>query len=205
MLSMCWQDQLKNRISQIRRGSHLIRVAVVGVGNTLRGDDGVGVFLVRELKQYLDTSSALLIIEAGQAPENFVGQLRHYRPDFVLFVDAAQMEGRPGSVGVWSYEQCGGNPVSTHALPLSMVCAYLHAQVDCEIVILGVQPEVLGYFDGLSPQLETALEEIVPCLAIVLSQVIGLGFHGSESHPEFVLEKFSRLIQEPAGRYWGRS
>jgi hydrogenase 3 maturation protease len=147
-----------------------------------------------------------MIIEAGAAPENVTGLLQRFQPDFVLFVDAAQMNEIPGAVGLWSYEQCDGNPVSTHTLPLSLVCAYLDSELDCEIAILGIQPAVLGYSDDLSPQIEKTLKATVPCLAAALSQVIGLPPHGSDTLPEFVEKTpLSRLSRKLAEGSWGRS
>ena len=56
------------------------RVAILGVGNEMKGDDGAGVRVVRELSQRMPATPGVLLVDAGQAPENFTGPLRRFRP-----------------------------------------------------------------------------------------------------------------------------
>lgn len=188
MSPMFWQDQLKIRLDQIPRDNHQPRIALVGVGNTLRGDDGVGVLLVRELNQVFGEASNVCIIEAGSAPENITGHLRNFKPDFILFFDAAQMEGEPGEVGIWSFSECGGDLVSTHALPLSLVCAYLEVELNCRIALMGIKPLDIGFGRSISLQVEQALNEIAPSIVSILSEAIGMQVHTSKESSKFMFE-----------------
>src|SRR5690242_13669932 len=76
------------------------RIAILGVGNQFRSDDGAGVLIARALseREGAQASDHLLVIEAGHAPENTTGELRKFAPELVLIIDAADMGVEPGSV-----------------------------------------------------------------------------------------------------------
>ena len=58
------------------------RVAVLGVGSALRGDDAAGILLVRRLRTFcLRTGATRLAAFAGHsAPENLTGEICRFRP-----------------------------------------------------------------------------------------------------------------------------
>ena len=47
------------------------KVVIAGIGNTLRGDDGLGCYLVNRLKGRIHA----LCIDTGPTPENYVGKM----------------------------------------------------------------------------------------------------------------------------------
>jgi hydrogenase 3 maturation protease len=148
-----------------------LRVAVVGVGHALRGDDAVGLVAARCLFEALPAESAsLLVLEAGPAPENHTGALRRFEPDLVLFVDAAGLEAEPGAIRWVDPEEITGLGASTHSLPLSTLAAFLTAQLGCVVALLGIQPGGTGIGAPLSPPVAAAVEEIVRGLVEVLVQ-----------------------------------
>jgi hydrogenase 3 maturation protease len=93
------------------------RVAVLGIGNQLHGDDVAGILIARALKQNAIYGDRLLVINAHIAPENVFGELRRFDPDLVLIIDAAQMGVEPGSVRCIDPQRTAGFSFSTHTLP----------------------------------------------------------------------------------------
>jgi hydrogenase 3 maturation protease len=82
----------------------------------------------------------VLVIEAGQAPENITAELRRFRPQVVLLIDAAQVNAEPGEI-VWiPWETTSGMSASSHSLPLSMLARYLTLEFACSVHLLGIQP-----------------------------------------------------------------
>src|SRR5512138_1713340 len=104
----------------LRIGNPSIRVAVLGIGNELSGDDAVGVVIAGELRQRLDPRADCFVLDAATAPENFTGPLRRFRPDLVLLVDAAHLSGEPGTITWLDWQQTDGVSGSTHTLPPSV-------------------------------------------------------------------------------------
>ena len=64
------------------------RVALVGVGNTLRGDDGVGPLLIESLSRLVPAGDVVLF-NCQMCPENYIGPICGCPPDIILLVDYA--------------------------------------------------------------------------------------------------------------------
>ena len=148
-------------------------VAVVGIGNTLRGDDGIGVHAVRQL------------IEAGGLPDvdlcagdpvpfDLLSILLDH--DLVIVLQAAGGGRRSGTVYRTSPDAFD-TPIaglhSTHGLglPEALRCARdLGASPD--VVVLAVQPQHIGWSLAMS---ETATEAL-PHLIDAMLREIGPAF-----------------------------
>ena len=126
------------------------RVAVVGVGQELNGDDAAGVLAARALSQRQRAGSSdahrpvpvsLLVIEAAHAPENCTGAIRRFAPDLVILVDAADMGDPPGTVRWLDWRDAAGLGASTHTLSLYMMARYLATDLACDVGLIGIQPQ----------------------------------------------------------------
>lgn len=129
----------------------------------MRSDDAAGILVTRALLQrdwgiYTDR---VLIVEAGQAPENRTGELRKFRPDVVLIIDAAEMGETPGTIQWIPEESIDGMSASTHSLPLSMLSRYLKLELNCMVAVLGIQAISNEVGESVSPEVLRAIHEIV--------------------------------------------
>ncbi|MFW5772138.1 MAG: hydrogenase 3 maturation endopeptidase HyCI [Phototrophicaceae bacterium] len=140
MSSSLWQTSLAT-VLQTTKSEPPGRVAVLGVGQELRGDDAAGLAVIRALIQGLPPTDNLLLLDTGPSPEAFTGSLRQFGPDWVLFVDAADMDAEPGAVAWVSDEAITGLSASTHTLPVSVMAKYMLAEFGCKIALLGIQPQ----------------------------------------------------------------
>lgn len=114
-------------------------VALVGIGNPLKGDDAAGLVVIHSL-QDLDLSDNLYRIDSGAVPENCSGVLRKIQPALVIFIDAADMGMEPGDIALFDLEQIEQVSGITHSLPFGILCQYIKAEIDCEVWVLGIQP-----------------------------------------------------------------
>ena len=146
------------------------RVAVLGVGNEMNGDDGAGVRVVRALAARLAATPGLLLIDGGTAPENFTGPLRRFRPDLIVEIDAAHQDQPPGTVAWIDWRDADGMSASTHTLPPSVLADYLISEIGCQMALIGVQPATLETGQPLSPEVEAAVERLASQLADWLGQ-----------------------------------
>jgi hydrogenase 3 maturation protease len=147
--------------------NNLPRVAIVGIGNEFNGDDAVGVLVARRLSkcEYAADAGHVLVIEAGQAPENITGELRRFNPQVVILVDAAQMDAPPGRIAWIPWETTSGMSASSHSLPLSMLARYLTLEFGCTVHLLGIQPAQNHQTGILSTQARAATNEVTNALA----------------------------------------
>src|SRR5512142_2231350 len=121
------KTSLSLHLQQLRSNGKAPRVAVVGIGNSLRCDDAAGMRVAHLLSEHecAADKDRVLIVEAGHAPENHTAELRGFGPDVILLVDAADMGKEPGAVEWISEDDIDGMSASTHSLPLSMLALYL--------------------------------------------------------------------------------
>jgi len=136
------------------------RTAVVGIGHELRADDAAGLLAVRLLRICSSPPEHALFLEAGPLPESVTGPLRRFRPALVLFLDAADMGCAPGTIDWIDPRQAMGFAGGTHAFPLRDFCAYLAAELDCEVFFLGIQPLTLEFDAPVSTPVHRAVEEL---------------------------------------------
>jgi hydrogenase 3 maturation protease len=168
-MSSGWSNSLKQALSRLK--SHkLARVAIVGIGHELRGDDAAGVMAARALQQALLHQQDFFVIEGGHAPENQTGKLRQFAPDLVLLIDAAQMGESTGMVRWLAWQEISGLSASTHAMPLYILAEYLNAELGCEVALIGIQTAQMGIGAALSPTVKQSVKEIVKSITKVLEE-----------------------------------
>jgi hydrogenase 3 maturation protease len=158
-LNASWQEAANQALQKPCNG----RLAIVGVGHELRGDDAAGLAVARAL-QGTDAPDRLVIV-AGHAPENHTGAIRRFAPDLVLLVDAAQMDAPPGTVRWLSLSEIDGLSASSHTLPLSLLAHYLAATLGCQVALLGIQPLGTEIGAPLSPAVAVAVTAVTTRLS----------------------------------------
>ena len=166
-----WQTTLQQWAS---RQSRLPRIAILGIGNTLRSDDAAGPLVARGLvkSRLARDFDCFLVIDAGQAPENTSGELRHFIPQVIILIDAAEMNELAGTIRWLEMEEIDGMSASTHTMPLSMLSKYLILELGCEVKILGIQPRSTEVGESVSQEVLKAVDEIVTGLPISLSEIM---------------------------------
>ncbi len=140
----------------------------MGIGNELNGDDAAGVWITRRLLSLLKESPTLLILDCGTVPENAFGELRRFKPDFILLVDAAEIGGRPGEVKYIDPHDTSGFSASSHSLPFSVLSKYLEEEFKCSVGLLGIQPASLEFDAGLSSEVKNTVIAVAKELAKII-------------------------------------
>jgi hydrogenase maturation protease HycI len=144
------------------------RVAILGIGNELRGDDAAGIAVVRAMAPA--AHERLLIVEGGPAPENQTGRLRFFQPDLVVLVDAAELGEDPGTVRWLEWQEAVGLSASTHTTPPSMLALFLVESLGCKVVLVGIQPQDIGFDTPLTAPVAAAVSRVVAELISLYGQ-----------------------------------
>jgi hydrogenase maturation protease len=133
---------------------------ILGLGNPLRGDDGVGVRVIEELN-HRGLPQGVTALDGGAGGLDLLRLLERWGR--VVIVDAADLGKEPGQYARFTPEQAHlvGAPsaFSLHNAGLSEVLALADA-LDMrlpEMVIFGVQPAEMGWKEGLSPAVAAVL------------------------------------------------
>ncbi len=128
---------------------------LVGVGNPLRRDDGVGPWIVGAVRETV-AGSDLCVVDVQDVPENFVPAIARQDCRNVVFVDAVAADGAPGTVifaPLADIAEAGS--YSTHKLALSLSGKFLEA-AGKRVFLLGIVPADLEFGTGLTDAVERA-------------------------------------------------
>lgn len=159
-----WRKELAREIGRSQR------IAVLGIGNTARGDDGAGVLAARKLLARAAGSGVrTLVLVTEEAPENFTGVVRAFSPELVLLLDAASGTGPPGTISLVDARHITEADISTHRIPLSRLVSYIEETIGCRVRVLGIEPASLDPGRGVSPEVSGAVEVVVGFLENVLA------------------------------------
>jgi len=139
-----------------------MKEVLLGIGNTLKGDDGIGIYIGQKLNQYLKaakkeskqagvtkTRRKVIVIDCGTTPENYTAIIRKHSPDTLILVDAADMGLSPGSYRIIPPEKIEVMHFSTHNIPLSIIISYVSESCG-EVVLIGIQPDRMDIGTTLS-------------------------------------------------------
>ena len=145
------------------------RVALLGIGNELNGDDAAGVMVIRRLQEYLKQNGPIkrevLALEGATAPENFTGLLRRFQPELIIMIDAAYLDEKPGACAWLDWQTIDGYSASTHGLPPSVLVKYLSSELNCRMGLIGIQPEHMEFDLPVSKPVEVAVELVADLLS----------------------------------------
>ncbi len=134
---------------------------IMGVGSVLMSDDACGIILAESLTEKFNHNKKFKIISGSTAPENFTGEIKKFKPDLLVLVDAADMKEQPGNIMVIDYNVINGVSFSTHMLPLKLMIDYLKIEIDFKIVVIGIQPDIVDYGENISQPVKEAINDVI--------------------------------------------
>jgi len=143
---------LREQLRQCLTGSFCL----MGIGNPDYGDDGFGVLLAEELEE----AGIPGVIIAGANPERYIGKVTDDGCDSLLFLDAVDFGGAPGSVIFLNSGEIAARfpQVSTHKISLGLMAKLAEETGRTKAFLLGVQPESLQATEQLTPTVQATLE-----------------------------------------------
>ena len=141
------------------------KLIVMGIGNELKCDDGVGPFIIKKLKEEnIENNNKLLFIDAQTVPENFTGKIRKENPSHIILVDACLMNAQPGEMKIVDRHDFSDIGISTHSMSLSFFVRFLEKDNDFKIIFVGIEPETMDYGDMPTKEVENAAYEFIDIL-----------------------------------------
>ncbi len=173
-------------------------VCLMGLGNADYGDDGFGVQLADSLARRLNTQRQVTgpsaVITAGTSPERFIGTFADEGFDHLIFLDAVEFGGEPGSVVfLGAGEIIERFPqVSTHKISLGLLASVVEENGTTKAWLLGVQPGSLKTERCLTPSVQTTLallDEMLWSMLVKNREAVCQRPHSGERVTESAKEK----------------
>lgn len=136
------------------------RLLIVGIGNRMRGDDAAGCSAVSRMKGKIKGDA--LLMDCGEVPENFIGEMKRLQPSHILFIDAVEMGADPGEFRFVDDELLISRSLSTHKQSLKLLFAVLRESIPgVKITLLGIQPKTVDFGRGISRPVDNGLRTLV--------------------------------------------
>jgi len=140
------------------------KIVIIGVGNLLLKDEGVGIHVIEELQKE-DLPSEVMVLDGGVGG---IGLLDFFRgASKVLLIDAADIDLEPGAVVRFSPEEVKGKKesprFSAHEVGLWEVLELAKAldHYPPEVIIIGVQPKEISWGTDLTPEVQAAVPKVL--------------------------------------------
>lgn len=152
------------------------KIAVVGLGNPLMGDESIGVHVVRELERFMGVIENVDLFEAGISPMSMVHMIANRNK--AILIDCARMGRNPGEICRFSPQEV----ISIKSLPAlslhegdflnSLAISRKIGECPQDVVILGIEPYSITFGERISYALQERSSEYVE---VVLEEIRGRG------------------------------
>ena len=149
------------------------KTVIMGAGNILMKDDGIGVHAVRALLGHEDIPDNVEIVDAGTAGADCL--LQYPDTERLIIIDAVLGGGKPGTMYRLSpddFRQAPQCKMSLHQMSLmdSLDASRLLGTQPREIIIIGVEPAVIAEGMGMTRRVASQLSKIVEIVLRLTSQ-----------------------------------
>ena len=144
-----------------------MKTAIIGMGNPLMSDEGIGVRVVARLRES-NLADDVDVLDLGTSAMSVLHELEGRSK--VVFVDCAMMGAEPGTIHRFSPEEVSSRKVqsglSLHEGDLLNTIALARRLGTCpeEVVIFGIEPKTIDFGEDLSPELADQVENYVAAI-----------------------------------------
>ena len=143
----------------MNQNSYKIELLVLGLGNELLTDDGIGVHVVRKLQKEPPVDG-MFIAEVGTGILHAQDMLEQAQQ--VIAIDAVHAGGKSGTIYRFNAEDAQVNrAVTLHELGIVGLLQFIPEHRRPQITIIGIEPETLDYGMELSPNVESVVPQVI--------------------------------------------
>ncbi len=138
---------------------------VLGLGNTLLGDEGIGVHVIRSLQNEYADLNGVTFLDGGTLSFTLASYIEE--TDNLIIIDAAQLNSSPGEISVYEGESMdqfvtGNRNKSVHEVNITdiLALAHLSGHLPARRALIGIQPQLIDWSDSLSESVADAIPEV---------------------------------------------
>ena len=132
-------------------------ILLVGMGNSLKADDGIGPEICSQLKETFPDN----VIDTGTVPENYIQVIIKKTPKVILFIDAIDFGAPAGTIRIFDPGQLSAGGITTHTLSPRLLCDMISQSIPAKIYFIGIQPKSMTIGCPMSQEVELAKEELL--------------------------------------------
>ncbi len=143
-------QQLFDKLKKLRDTATLI----LGIGNTLKGDDGAGPLVCEQLSGKVCAE----VIDAGTVPENYIQTIINKAPQNLLVIDAIDFGAPAGTISIFKPVQLDSFVLSTHTLSPRLFVDVVRKDIKVDVYFVGIQPAQMQLGQPQSKQVIEAIQ-----------------------------------------------
>ncbi len=142
----------------------MIPIAILGIGNVLLKDEGIGVHVLNELKRRYVFPENVELIDGGTMGLDLLPFIENKSK--ILFIDAVNFRAEPGAIGELNNAEIPSyfsSKLSVHqiALPDMLAAGNLLGNIPEEMCLIGIQPETFETGYGLSSLIQGKINDLI--------------------------------------------
>ena len=139
------------------------KIAIIGIGNTLRRDDGIGIIILESLLK-LYKRQDIDYFNFGSASFDLLHRIKNYHS--VLLIDGINAGFHPAELKISELKnidyKLDNSLISTHELNLKSIFEFSKKlDIKTKIYLAGIQVEDTSFKEGISETLEQKKEDIL--------------------------------------------
>lgn len=168
------------------------KICIIGIGAEFRQDDAVGTQLIKDLicriKELIQSHNndlfilhgddvlqyhQFLFINGAVLPEQYCEIIAEFNPDFMIIIDAAIFQGKPGDIIKTDVDSWNYSPVLSHMLPLSQFVSMIkiiNSKFCAHIEILGIYAQNIFFGENFSESVQQIKDHIEKFLMLKMLQ-----------------------------------
>lgn len=140
------------------------KVSIIGLGNLLLRDEGVGVHVVTKLQKEYDLPEELSVLDGGTLGLDLLPLIEGQEK--IIFIDAADLKMEPGAVAIIENENLPSflaPKLSFHHVGLAdlLFASTIQGSKPTQVILIGIQPEKVEVGLSLSDTLTQKLSQII--------------------------------------------
>ena len=147
-------DKILEALKSITKES---KPVLIGMGNDINADDGIAPYIIRKLGKL----NFFITLDVGTLPENFTKKIAEMCPTHIIILDAAMIDGEPGTTAIVDTVAVDEYIFTTHHIPISYTIQRLKAMCGAEVIIIGIKPKMLDTGMPMTPAVVEAGDKVV--------------------------------------------
>ncbi len=152
------------------------KVVIIGIGNLLLMDEGIGIHVINELEKY-EFPQNVEVYDGGTGGFKLIDLMHGAKK--VIFIDALETVKAPGTTTIFTSEDVRSiyqkKKYSLHETDLLQVIKMVELLDNHpKIEIVGIQPKIINYGTALSKELTDSMPDIVKTVLSKIEETCGI-------------------------------
>ena len=149
-----------------------MKTVVIGVGNELKADDGIGIRVAKELQKDGLPGKDIMVIPAD-VPENWIQPIAKFKPELLVLVDSADFKGKAGEIRAIKDQEISKVFTNTHSVPLILFLETIRKQVPkTRTIFIGIQPKTMDFGKPMSREVRQAGSKAMDAIKKIVKEEV---------------------------------